>query len=78
MQHVLIPWSQIRTPGVNAMVVTDEVQTSDPIIAVPHAAVEELIAAFSAFCGSWQQGDRHGCAILTPLLTRHGIVPLPL
>jgi len=52
--------------------------TGDPIIEVPHSAVDELIAAFSAFCSSWQQGDRHGCAIVTPLLTKYGVAPLPL
>ena len=78
MQRILIPWSQVRIPGVSAVVVKGELQTSDPIIEVPHSTVDELMAAFSAFCGSWQQGDRHACAILTPLLTKHGVAPLPL
>ncbi len=78
MKRILIPWSQVRIPGVSAVVVKDELHTGDPIIEVPHSAVDELIAAFSAFCSSWQQGDRHGCAIVTPLLTKYGVAPLPL
>jgi hypothetical protein len=78
MQRVLIPWSRIHTPGISALVLVDDVHTADPIVTVPHAAVDELIAAFAAFCGSWQQGDRHGCALVAPLLTRHGVAALPL
>lgn len=78
MQRVLIPWSRIHTPGISAVVVADDVSTADPIVTIPHAAADELIAAFAAFCGSWQQGDRHGCALVAPLLTRHGVAPLPL
>jgi hypothetical protein len=78
MKRVLIPWSCIRTPGISAVVVTSEMLATDPIVTVPHAAVDELLAAFSAFCGSWQQGDRHGCAIVAPLLARHGVLPVPL
>ena len=78
MKRVLIPWSQVSIPGVSAVVLKDEIHTGDPVIEVPHSAVDELIAAFMAFCAAWQQGDRHGCAIVAPLLTRHGLVPLPL
>ena len=78
MQRVLIPWSNVRTPGISAVVVTSETHTTDPIVDVSHTAVEELLAAFAAFCGAWQQGDRHGCALVAPLLTKHGVAPLPL
>jgi len=78
MQRVLIPWSKIHTPGISAVVLVDDVSTADPIVTVPHAAADELSAAFAAFCGSWQQGDRHGCALVAPLLTKHGVALLPL
>ena len=78
MQRVLIPWSKIHTPGISAVIVVDDIYTADPIATVPHAAADELIAAFTAFCDSWQQGDRYGCALVAPLLTRHGVAPLPL
>jgi hypothetical protein len=44
MQRIILPWSQARTPGINAEVVTDEVPTTDPIIIVSHAAVGEVRA----------------------------------
>ena len=78
MQRVLIPWSKIHTPGISALVLVDDLPTADPIVTVPHAAADELIAAFAAFCGSWQQGDRRGCALVAPFLTRYGVAPLPL
>ena len=78
MQRVLIPWSKIHTPGITAVILVDDVSTADPVVTVPHAAADELIAAFAAFCGSWQQGDRRGCALVAPLLSRHGVAPLPL
>ena len=75
MQRIILPWSQARTPGINAEVVTDEAPTTDPTIIVSHAAVAEVRAIFAAFCASWQQGDRKGCELLRPLLAAHGIVP---
>jgi hypothetical protein len=76
--RILLPWSKIDIPGVTAIEITDDMHRADPIVDVPHSAAAELTAAFAAFCGSWQQGDRHGCAIVSPFLTKYGITPLPL
>ena len=76
--RILLPWSKIHTPGISAVEITDETHSADPIVDVPHSAAAELTAAFAAFCGSWQQGDRHGCTIVSPFLTKYGVTPLPL
>ena len=76
MQRIVLPWSQARTPGINAEVVTDEVLTTDPIIIVSHAAVAEIRAIFAAFCASLQQGDRNACELLRPLFAAYDIVPV--
>ena len=75
MQRIILPWSQAHTPGINAEVVIDEVPTTDPIITVPHAAVAEIRAIFTAFCASLQQGDRNACELLRPLFAAYDIVP---
>ena len=76
--RLLLPWSKIRTPGISAIEITDDTPSADPIVEVPQNAAAELTAAFAAFCGSWQQGDRRGCAIVAPLLAKHGVLPVPL
>ena len=76
--RILLPWSKIHIPGISAVEITDDLLGTDPIVDVPHSAAAELTAAFAAFCGSWQQGDRHGCAIVSPFLTKYGVTPLPL
>ena len=76
--RILLPWSKIGIPGVSAIEITDDTPCTDPIIDVLRSAAAELTAAFAAFCGSWQQGDRHGCAIVSPFLTKYGVTSLPL
>ena len=76
--RILLPWSKIHIPGISAVEITGDTHGTDPIVDVPHSAAAELIAAFAAFCGSWQQGDRHGCTIVSPFLTKYGVTPLPL
>jgi hypothetical protein len=76
--RILLPWSKIEIPGIAAIEIADDMQCIDPIVDVPHSAAAELTAAFAAFCGSWQQGDRHGCTIVSPFLTKYGVTPLPL
>jgi hypothetical protein len=76
--RLLLPWSKIHTPGISAIEITDDTTGTDPVVDLPRCAAAELTAAFAAFCGSWQQGDRHGCAIVSPLLTKYGVTPLPL
>lgn len=78
MLHIRIPWSQVHVPGITAQVVPGPLAISDPVVAVAPGAAPELLAAFMAFCGSWQQGDQQGCALVAPLLARHGVAPLPL
>ena len=76
--RILLPWSKIEIPGIAAIEITDDTPGTDPIVDLPHSAAAELTAAFAAFCGSWQQGDRHGCTIVSPFLTKYGVTPLPL
>jgi hypothetical protein len=76
--RILLPWSKIDIPGVSAIQITDDMHSTDPIVDVLHSAAAELVAAFAAFSGSWQQGDMHGCAIVSPFLTKYGVTPLPL
>lgn len=78
MTRILLPWSKACTPGITVEVVEGDIQTSDPIIELSHRGAMELAAAFAAFCGSWQQGDRRGCAMVAPLLAKYGVAPLPL
>jgi hypothetical protein len=75
VQRIILPWSQIHVPGICAEIVTDTAPGIDPLITAPPDAIAEISAAFSAFCASWQQGDRQGCALLRPLLAAHGIQP---
>jgi hypothetical protein len=73
--RVVLPWSQIHVPGICAEIVTSETIAADPIVVIPPSAVAEVRAIFAAFCASIQQGDIEGCALLRPLLAKHGIVP---
>jgi hypothetical protein len=78
MKRILLPWSRIRTPGITAEEVTGDQATTDPIVDVPPSAAPELTAAFAAFCASWQQGDRHACRAVQPLLAKYGVIVQPL
>jgi hypothetical protein len=78
MRRILLPWSRIRTPGVTAEEVTGDHMAIDPIVDVPSSAVPELAAALAAFCASWQQGDRHACRAVQPLLATYGVIVQPL
>lgn len=75
MQRMILPWSQAHVPGITAETVANTGPGIDPIITASPGAIAEISAAFSAFCASWQQGDRTGCELLRPLLAAHGIQP---
>jgi hypothetical protein len=75
MLRVILPWSKVHIPGIDAEIVTGETIAVDPIVVIPPSAVAEVRAIFAAFCASLQLGDMQGCALLRPLFAKHGIVP---
>jgi hypothetical protein len=75
MLRVVLPWSKVHIPGIEAEVLVGETFATDPIVTVAPSAAVEVQVIFAAFCASIQQGDIQGCALLRPLFAKHGIIP---